>query len=303
MSILRACTNGAKILTKKFGYKVVKKAPDLLIFGGIGAIAAGSYFVAKGAIKSVDILADESLDMDDLNEMEEGEERAKAKLAVKKETAWKLFKAYAPAIIFMTTGVGMILCGRGIMKKRYLALSSAYAALNETLDNYRSRVRNEVGDEKEYNLFHDIHEETVEYTDENGKKKKKNVKQIGGSGHPLEFIFDEANDHWKGYPGSNYYVLLNAASTANNKLYIKGYLTLAEVLEDLRMPVPSWAFYTGWIKDDMNKHKITFGTEANYDLRDGKETNAILTMNCDPDFLVKVDEIEKCKYGYRTNIA
>ena len=69
------------------------------------------------------------------------------------------------------------------------------------------------------------------------------------------------------------------------------------------MPVPDYALYTGWIREDNNKHKIKFGIETNDRLGRGDDTNAILKFNCDDDFLIGIGNVEREKYGYRCDIA
>ena len=58
-------------------------------------------------------------------------------------------KDYAPALIIGTLSIAAILGSHKILKGRNIALASAYKALDVAYEEYRSRVREEYGEEKD----------------------------------------------------------------------------------------------------------------------------------------------------------
>lgn len=294
---------GARMIVGRSGLFLKKAAPDLLIFGGVASVVAGAVCTAKGTLDFVDVKEQHNEKMEKVRDIDDEDKKGEESFKVYKETAWKTFRCFAPAIMFTGVGITMILCGRGIMRNRYAALSSAYAVLNESFDSYRQRWKDIVGEEKEEKVFHD--EGEIEITEFNGKGKAKKTKVSvkNGSKHPYEFIFDSANTHYKTFPGVNWVTLMNIRKNCNNILNIKGYITLAEVLEALRMPVPSYALIIGWIKDPDRPEKLMFGMEGNWALRNGEENDCILNFNCDGNIMSYIMDAQSDNYGYRCDIA
>lgn len=302
MSIIsKTVLKGFRRIGGKSSLLIKKAAPDICIFGGIAVIGGGMVFVAKGAVKTEDIIEERDEKLAKVKEEAAPEEVGKEQFKVHVDCAWKVFKAYAPAIILVTTGTTMIIAGRGMMKKRYAAVSGLYAAVNETLENYRERVRNEVGTEKEQEIYDNVIKE-VKYEDNGkGKTKKTEVKTPQGSGHPFEFIFDECNMKYKKYEGNNWFVLSQAKKQATNILISKGYISLSEVLEILGMPVPSYAIIAGWTYNP-NKPMI-WGFEADDTLRHATNQSVLLKFNCEASILDQIDIISFEKYGYKCDFT
>lgn len=304
MNLSKAFIQGAKIISGKTSFVLKKKAPDLFIFGGMGFVATSMVMTGFGTVKAVEA----KKDFDEEKEKIESEnipveEKAKKLTKAGRTCAWKMFKAFAPAVTFMVAGQTCIFVGRGMWKKRYAGASLLAAAYNETLEKYRERWREKVGEEEEREVFEDV-QKTVVYEDNGkGKTKKTEVKTPAGSGHPLEFIFDERNLKYKKYAGNNYYVLMQIRRQCNNILNVKGYLMLSEVLELLGMPVPSYAFLVGWIKDPQNREKILFGMEGDDELRYATNQVILLKFNCDGNIIDQITAIEEEQYGYRCDIA
>lgn len=87
-------------------------------------------------------------------------------------------KIYAPAAGFMVAGAVSICASHGIMRKRYAGLVASYAALTTSFMEYRGRVREEIGEKREEELYYGTEKESisVEITDKDGKKRKVNKK-------------------------------------------------------------------------------------------------------------------------------
>lgn len=109
------------------------------------------------------------------------------------------------------------------LKIENMQLAGALSALDLMFKGYRNRTRDVVGEEKEYEIFHDIktNKEKEKYIDEKGKEKERDVekKTVGDSSGDLHsFMFDSFNPHFKAYEGANNVVIMNAEKMFNRML-------------------------------------------------------------------------------------
>ena len=288
------------------GLKLKKYAPEILIGAGL-VFNGGAIVLACQATKKLPEIQESKKEA--LNAIEEVKEyAAKGEVEYSEEdekhdrtvvciqTGWSYIKAYAPAVGMAVSGAILILCGTGKLKKRNAALSLAYAEacrnrdkLAERLKAYRSRVANEVGEEKENDLYNDVHEETITVVDkETGEVKTETVK-VGLVPHYSEYarIFDETNELWVNDAEQNLMLIKNAQCLANNALRRKGYLWLNEVYELLGFPASGAGQVVGWIYDESDPEKDNFVDFGLYDINNprkaeflnGNEKNVILDFN------------------------
>ena len=66
----------------------------------------------------------------------------------------KLGRLYGPAIVVGTVSIGCLTGSHIQLHRRNAALMAAYAAVQKAYDDYRDRVRKEVGEEKELDIYH-----------------------------------------------------------------------------------------------------------------------------------------------------
>ena len=295
---------GARIIYGKASLFLKRNSGDLLVYGGLASIGLGAVLTGVGTLKANEAVGDYKEEVSKIDEMNVPEEE---KVVLKKKAtgrcAWRCFKAFAPAVGAYSVGAAGVLCGKNVWKKRYAGASVMAAMYNETLEKYRDRWKEKVGEEAEREVFEDVQSEIVYDTDEKGKTHKHELKTPAGSGHPLEFIFDERNLKYKKYAGNNYFALMQARKQCNNILIARGWMLLSEALEIIGMPVPAYATQVGWVRDPMNPEKILFGMEGDDELRYAANQCILLKFNCDGDIFHLIDSIEQEKYGYRCDIA
>ena len=159
--------------------KLKKHAPDIMVVGGIALVVGGAVWACKNSVKAHDILEEANEKIKNINYGEdvangdEGfDEKAarKERMAVYRDLGMDLAKCYGPAIIVGTTGIGLILGAHKIEKNRNLALTSAYAGLLANYNSYRDRIRQEIGEEKERDIYSGAKTETITVIDEDGNK-------------------------------------------------------------------------------------------------------------------------------------
>lgn len=299
----------------KFGVK--KHSPEILIVAGVIGTVTSAVMACKATTKVGDIVEekDEVLDhIHDAAERIKSGESLKTKggedytmETVKKDTAivyfqtgLKLAKLYAPSVILGALSITSILTSNNILRKRNVALSAAYAALDKGFKEYRDRVVERFGEKVDHQLRHNIKEVEVEevVTDEKGKEKtvKKIIEVVDGDTHsPYAKVFDESNPNWEKDSEHNLFFLKSVQSFMNDKLKANGHVFLNEVYRELGFDDTKAGQVVGWIYDPNNEigdNYIDFGimdiytcsrseAERKSAFINGYERNIILDFNVD----------------------
>lgn len=278
MKKLALCSAGKIIPKMKF--LIDKHSPEIWLGAGIVCIVGGTVLACKasrnidsimgaheGKREMIDIEyyeAQDALEDNRVNGSEPDEESLEIVKNYKKEcarctliTAGEFVKEYAPAVILITGGIGMIINGHRILCKRNAALLAAYSTLEQAFTDYRGRVAQRYGNDVENDIYtgKTYTEETKIEIDENGKKKKikEQVPVVGTSVSPYARFFDaESTDEWQKSPSYNHTFLICQQNSANDKLRRDGYLFLNTVYRMLGLSETPTGAICGWIlpKDD-----------------------------------------------------
>ena len=204
----------------------------------------------------------------------------------------KVVKLYAPSVILGSLSIASILTSHKIIKSRNLALGSALSLTEKTLREYRGRVKEAVGEDKEYDIFHNIKTEIVEeeVTLKNGNKKKRKKKMRvlpdEPSGHAR--FFDDSSPYWKESPDANLMFLKSVQRQCNDKLHAQGYLWLNDVYKALGLKESKAGQVVGWIDDPNDPNRdchvdfgIFDGSVSHRAFVNGEEPVILLDFNVD----------------------
>lgn len=258
----------AKRGANKVGFVLKKHSPEILMGLGIAGTVAGTIAACKATTKLDDILAEHrgnatkirEFSPDDIDEdIEYTEEDRKKDLVITyTKTGLKVVKLYAPAMIIMGLSLSSILASVNIMKKRNLALATAYTALNKTFSDYRERVSAKYGPAAEQEMRYGLEKKKIseETVDENGKKKtvKKDI-MVSTLNEDTSIEFSEkTSSHWDSVMDYNWMFIQARQQLANDMLMGQGYLTLNEVLDLLDIDRTVEGFQLGWIFDPKNEN-------------------------------------------------
>lgn len=290
----------------KVGFKLQKHSPEILVVAGIVGAVASAVMACKATTKLSEITEESKTHLDAIHiamenpeSMPDGdysEDDGKKDLTiVYAQTAGKIIKLYAPSIILGTLSIGAILTSNNMLRKRNMALATAYAAVDKSFKEYRSRVVERFGEELDRELKYNIRKEQVEETivDENGEEKTvtKEVEVVDSSAiSDFARFYDDGCLGWTKDPEMNLMFLRRQQDAANDRLKDKGYLFLNEVYEMLGIPRSKAGQSVGWIYDKDNVYKIDFGIydthkEPNRNFVNGYEKTILLDFNVDGDIL------------------
>lgn len=199
-------------------------------------------------------------------------------------------KLYAPSVLLGVVSIAALTGSHVTMTRRNSALSAAYVALAKTLTEYRERVREEVGEDKERELYHNA--ELVVVQNEDGTTSKA-MKLNGKCADEIYCrIFGPDNRNWKNNSEYNLNFLKANEAHWNTHLRVHKYVFLNDVLEDLGMEKTREGQIVGWIYDqERGDGYIDFGIfllQENADALFSGGQTFFLEFNCDGPILNRI---------------
>lgn len=289
----------------KAGIKLKKHSPEILIVAGVVGTVVSAVLACKATTKVSDILDSAKSDIDSIHSCAKDETKAneyseddmkKDLVIVYAQTGVKIAKLYAPAVILGTLSLSWIITSHQILRKRNVALAAAYATVDKTFKDYRTRVIERFGEEVDNELKYNIKAKKVEETvkdPETGKEKK--VKNTVNIANPTEsaccIFFDETTSKaYEENPDYNRMVLRGAQQYANDKLHADGFLFLNDIFDELGMPRTKAGQILGWVNkpdDEGRDGYVDFRVnEVNREISDGGYKKAfLLDFNVDGNIL------------------
>ena len=266
------------------GLKLQKHSPEILM-------AVGTVMACRATRKLdnvIDEQHDEKIYVEDL--YSEGEidhkEYQKNLTKVYVKTGLRIAKLYGPAVTLQIASIGCILGSHGIMKKRNVALMAAYKAVEQSFNDYRQRVIEEFGEEKDYDLKHGIQHEKVK-VDEDGKKVTKTLNKADPNTiSQYARFFDAASKEWQGIPEYDLMFLKSQQNYMNDLLRARGHVFLNEVYDALGLERSRAGAVVGWILTKDGDNYVDFGIFDGDRPRtrafvNGTEENILLDFNVD----------------------
>lgn len=244
--------------------KLQKALPIILGGTTILGVVATAVLSARGGYKSAPMIEEHkeamnqlranknSMDKKDYNKMVFEEFKTIGKACV---------KAYGWAVLSGTLTVAEIIFSNKYLsdlQKKYMGVVSLYTVLNAAFAEYRQRVIDEVGKEKEFEIHTGIKKEEIVDTviDKKGNEKTKvtTVLNHGPYSNPDFIVFDKTSSHFReGNPEMNIVYLRSLQKDLNIFLKSRGRLyknELYDQIESTEYPETEEGQIAGWIYDD-----------------------------------------------------
>ena len=293
--------------------KIQEHSPEICLAAGIASMVGATIFACKGTIKAKKAIEDAKDDFDTIEKTEEEghtydddnneveythQDSLNDKAIVMAKAGMNLVKAYGPAIVLTTVGIGLLISGHKVLQKRNLALVAAYESISEAYKKYQDKVKEAIGETAARNLKYGLEEKEIEVDtgkkNNDGTPKIKKEKKLILTGDPTEFspyarFFDSSCKSWENSPEYNYTYLISKQAWWNDVLRVRENHTvfLNEVYADLGIPVTEAGQYVGWtLNDDEGNGYIDFGINntaytPNRDFVNGYEPVCLLDFNVD----------------------
>lgn len=295
------------------GLLVAKKiSPDVLSYGGIAMTIGGGVLACRATLKAQDIINARMQTIEVINQIwkeqqpdfkgpkhnlpknDEGEPipytekdflQDKTKFITR--MVLELGKVYLPAILVGGIGIAAILGGHDILKNRNAALMAAYTAVDKAFSTYRQRVKDEVGEEREADIRHAIHEEVVTSVKPDGTEGLISGPVIDPNGiSEYARFFDESSSQWSREPEYNMAYLKCQQNYANDLLKSRGHIFLNEVYDMIGVPRSKAGTIVGWVISKDGDNFVDFGIYdptnlAAREFVNGQERSILLDFNVD----------------------
>lgn len=241
-----------------------RNGSTVMIFGGAASILVGTVKACKATLKVDETLKKREAEKARIEDLHEGklllgdgkkytdDLYRRDLLKVKAETAVDLVKLYWLSAAFTVGGLAMIGGGNYMHRKELASSVAISAAIKESFDNYRAKVKEKYGDEEEEKIYYGIEEKTEETVviAENGKKKTEVVKYHATAGMPSLYAryFDQTNPNWRGREDYDFTFLKRLQDNLNDMFYMNyGYLLWNTALEMGGWPLTKAGQRAGWV--------------------------------------------------------
>lgn len=299
-------TDSLKTLVSKAGFFVKKNAPTILLLVGIGT-SAGAIVTASNSSRKLDeTIKPANTKLEEIKtkvEKKEIDEKQAKKERVKvyTKTGWSLVKLYSLPVALYGTSVACFVGGNKILSNRVAGLTAGYSLLQNSFNDYRSRVAKSYGSDVEKRLYNGETREEVETKDADGKTGKAELwrpsKLDGSIRDGFSFIFDESMSDWEDNAQINLAYLDSKENYINRRLECQGYITVHEILFDIFHVNPSEfsdeaikaSYQFGWLrnpKKEGHDNYVNIGlydgdqrSEAAIDMQRGYEKNFYVHFN------------------------
>lgn len=268
----------ASRLIAKASFKIKKHSPEILLATGIVASVAGTVVACKATLKVDTVIKEHKENIEKINnglnneELKDVYNENDAKKDLTKAyamTAGKLIRLYAPAIALEAISISCLVGSHTILKKRNVALMTAYTVLENSYKKYRKNVIDKLGKDADDEFRLGIKTEEVETVDEKGKKKKETVTKVDDNSPSIYAkFFDELSDYYRKDPNYNLLFLKKQQNWANDRLRAQGYLFLNDVYESLGIPKTPDGQFVGWIYNPEDK---TIDSYVDFGIYDGED--------------------------------
>ena len=273
-----------------------KSSPNLLFGVGVAGVVVTAVLASKATLKVEKVLDQHEANMNVIDAAQikvdtkgapiyTAEDAQKDKVLVFMKTGGELVKLYAPAIV---TGIVTIACltkSHNMLNERNAGLAAAYAIVDKGFKEYRKRVEQSLGKEKDLEFMHGAEEH--EYLEETKQGPKVTVEKVASrDGKPSMYarFFDELNPSWQRNSDYNYVFLRARQQYLNDMLQARGHVFLNEVYDSLGIERTREGAVVGWVLGNGDSY-IDFGMyddrPAARDFIQGREPSILLDFNVD----------------------
>jgi len=236
-----------------------KNSPHIFFAAGVAGVVGGTVLACKATLKLEKTLDEIQADIEKVKSttLEISDQERNRLLALKYGRGGiKLVKLYTPAIIVGGASIGLLAGSHVQLTRRNSALSATLALVSKSFDDYRERVRAEVGEERENDLYRCMEDNEIEV---DGKKHK--LKTISPKGlSPYARCFDAVNSkEWQPNSELNRMFIQCQQNYANHKLQAYGVVMLNDVYDSLGMDRTSAGAVVGWVLNGDGDGYVDFG--------------------------------------------
>jgi Family of unknown function (DUF6353) len=277
-----------------------KHGPAILTSAGVAGFVATTYLTGKAVLKSQKKIENFRTRKDELVNRELDKEFTKKDQSrelgmVFVKDGLSIARDFAPAIIVGSMSIVCVISSHKLMREKQASLVAAYAAVDAAYKAYRKRVIEELGPERELELYRKVPMRAIERAEGEEEENFPSCEIDRDSIFPSPYarFFDEQSTSWTKTPEYNLTFLIQQEQYANNRLQAHGFVFLNEVYESLGIPRTQAGQIVGWKENRLKKGNekrgddfISFGIHDIFDessraFVNGNENVILLDFNVD----------------------
>lgn len=243
---------------KRAQQAVSKHSPEILTGVGIAGMITTTVLAVRATPKALKLID------------ERKEAAHKSKLTVK-ETVKATWKCYLPATITGAASVTCLVGSASISNRRNAALFTAYKLSETALAEYREKVIETVGENKEKSIRGKVNQDRIE-------KNPPGANEIVLTGHGNTLFYDHMSGR---YFHSDIHIVKRAINELNRKLVTSpfSYVSLNDFYEELNLEPTSLGHEVGW---NINDGSIELDLDAR--LTEKGEACVVLDITVPPKY-------------------
>jgi len=278
-----------------------KNAPKILFVAGIAGTTASTVLACRATLKLEEVVTKSSTDLATARELVQTHPEQYSTTDLQRDVTiiylrgvGNVVKLYAPAALLGFASVAALTKSHNLLQERNLALTAAYAAVDEAFKKYRSRVVEEYGPDVDRRMRYD--HEDVEVVNEKGKTVTRT--RVNPDGLPSQYarFFDELSTEWGEESEYNFTFLRAQQNWFHDLLKMRGYVFLNQVYVALGLTPTSAGSVVGWLLDGSGDSYIDFGLfnvddESIIDFVNGRKNSVLLDFNVDGIIYDKIDQL------------
>lgn len=265
-----------------------KHSPEILTTVGIVGSLSSTVMASRATLKLEKIIDEVKYDLDAARDAYLGHlsddtlNRDIRKTYIR--AALDIAKLYGPSVTLAVSSAGCIIAAHGIMRRRNVALIAAYNVLEKSFTEYRKRVIEEFGEDKDRDFRFGVFDQEV--INETTGKKEVITNIDPNSLSTYARFFDEYSANWSKNPEYNHIFLKAQQNYANDLLRARGHLFLNEVYDMLGIERSQAGQVVGWTLSKDGDNFVDFGMyDLTHDQRrhfvNGNEASILLDFNVD----------------------
>lgn len=264
-----------------------KNSPHIFFGGGIAGFVVTVILASKATLKLNDVVDELHNDVENVKGLNTDGGKEYTESEYRKDLAYvygkgsfAIVKLYGPATLAGLASVAALSGSHVILTRRNTALASTIAVITKAYDDYRARVREELGEEKEKDLY--LNMRNKEIKDWAGNPEVVKIADTNGLS-PYARFFDEYSPNWQKNAELNRLFVQCQQNYANNVLHARGHLFLNEVYDWLGVERSQAGAVVGWVIGHGGDEFVDFGMFEVHtrDFVNGQERSILLDFNVD----------------------
>lgn len=258
-----------------------KNSPHIFFVAGVAGTMLSTVMACRATLRLEKVLEESKDEIDVIRAREQvvGGPDHRALAVAYGTMGKKMVRLYGPSVLVSAASIGLLTSSHVTMTKRNNTLAATVVALSKAYEEYRERVREEVGEERELELYHGIKD--VEIKTKDGKAIIKVVDPNNMSIYAR--FFDEGSVNWVKNAEYNRLFLAGVQSYLNDLLHARGHVFLNEAYDALGIERSDAGQHVGWSMYGDGDMFVDFGILEVYNANfvNGSEPRILLDFNVD----------------------